>query len=186
MSSDLSRHGVGISDDWRLSQLLASRFAYTNTFLHRYPILDIADPPDILMNSLEFVLCSDVLEHVLGDVDIAIRGLYSILRPGGFVVASIPLSGSEHIEYFPDCTTVQAFENAVEWTDKFGKLHVNQSPIYHGGDGRTLTFRQFTERSFADALTKGGFVDVRKLSRYPAVSRRANFSAGLLIANKPT
>ena len=185
MAPDLSRVGVGISDDWRLALLLAGRFAYANTFLHRFPYLDISDPPEILQGSLEFVICSDVLEHVMGDVQVAMRGLLSILRPGGFLVASIPIDGPNHIEYFPGCVSYTEVGSSVEWLNAAGALSRNESPIYHGGQGQTLTFRQFTEDSFVNALTRAGFTDIRRPIDYPALDSRADFSPGLLLANRP-
>ena len=185
MEPDLSRVGIGVSDDWRLASLLASRFAYTNTFLHRFPYLDISDPPEILRDSLEFVICSDVLEHVMGDVQVAMRGLLSILRPGGFIVTSIPIAGPDHVEYFPGCRSYVELGSSVEWTDNLGIVRRNDAPIYHGGQGQTLTFRQFTEDSFAKALEQAGFANIRKPSRHPLTRPDADFSAGLLLAHRP-
>ncbi len=63
IQTDFSRLGLGISDDFLLARRISNLFSYTNSFYHRFPILDVMNPPDSATNFFEFVSCSDVLEH---------------------------------------------------------------------------------------------------------------------------
>lgn len=52
--------------------------------------VDIADPPEDLMNeSLDTVISSNVLEHIEDDMA-ALRGAYKLLQPGGRLVILVP------------------------------------------------------------------------------------------------
>lgn len=60
---DLSRQGLGVSDDYRVASALSRSFSYVNTFLHQFPIVDLEKVPHETIGQYEFVTCSDVLEH---------------------------------------------------------------------------------------------------------------------------
>lgn len=91
INSDMSRVGLGISDDWRLARALSPLFAYTNSFLHQFPVVDICSPPQEAIGKFEFISCSDVLEHTPPPRIAALVGLYQMLKPTGFAVISVPL-----------------------------------------------------------------------------------------------
>lgn len=161
ISPDLSRVGLGISDDWRLATRLASRFDYTNSYLHRFPILDLADPPRECEGFFEFIVCSDVLEHTQTRLPPMI-GLRQMLRRGGFAVLSVPHNpGERDSEFYPSLTTYTASNGQVHWTDAFGRSHVDSSPEFHGGAGQTLVFRRFSRDQFMSDLRAAGFTRVQ-------------------------
>jgi len=83
ISPDMSRVGLGISDDWRLARALAFLFNYTNSYLHQFPNVDLCSPPPNCFEYFEFISCSDVLEHTPPPMDQPMRGLYSMLKPAG-------------------------------------------------------------------------------------------------------
>jgi len=156
IAPDLSRIGLGISDDWRLALRLANRFDYTNSFLHRYPFLDLAHPPDLCKEFFEFIVCSDVLEHTRTRFD-PITGIYSMLRPGGFAVITVPSPATEDQEFYPDLETYSVNGGHVHWVNKQGKTFVDTNPEFHGGSGTTLAFRRISLDQLLGDLKSFGF-----------------------------
>jgi len=53
--------------------VLAKKFNHLNTFYDREPRLDITSPPPDVRGMLDFIVSSDVLEHVAPPVSGAIR-----------------------------------------------------------------------------------------------------------------
>jgi hypothetical protein len=165
ISPDMSRVGLGISDDWRLARALAFLFNYTNSYLHQFPNVDLCSPPPNCFEYFEFISCSDVLEHTPPPMDQPMRGLYSMLKPGGFAVISVPLiRGSEYREFYPGLVKWDIRNDAVVWTDSEGGIHEDRSPEFHGGQGLTLAFRQWTEQMLIEKLKAVGFLDVVSLA----------------------
>jgi hypothetical protein len=58
LAADWSRRGVGRSDVPPLVPALTSKLAFTNTYCHQFPHLDITRPPVDLIGQLEFIICS--------------------------------------------------------------------------------------------------------------------------------
>ncbi len=61
---DRKIRGISLSDWDQTAKVLAKRFDYQNTFLHRKPRLDIMDPSSGTAGSCDFIVASEVLEHV--------------------------------------------------------------------------------------------------------------------------
>jgi len=145
ISTDLSRTGLGIGDDWKLARMLSQKFAYTNSFLQRFPIVDLLDPPNSCIEYFEFITCSDVLEHTAPPRKKPIAGLFQMLKPGGFAVISVPTKKDVVFhEYYPDLVGWCVVDGAVHWNDLHGNSFVDENPEFHGGEGSTLVFRQWS------------------------------------------
>src|SRR6202162_2291167 len=56
--------GVGLSDSGPYVALLEDKLDYVNTYYHAEPRLDIADVPADRLGAYDFVIASDVFEHV--------------------------------------------------------------------------------------------------------------------------
>ena len=161
INNDLSRVGLGISDDWRLARALSPLFAYTNSFLHQFPVVDICSPPQQAIGKFEFISCSDVLEHTPPPRSAALMGLYQMLKPTGFTVISVPLrKGFQFAEFYPELTTWRHENDSVNWVDKDGHEHVDRDPEFHGGEGLTVAFRQWTEEKLIEELKAVGFSEI--------------------------
>jgi SAM-dependent methyltransferase len=156
---DWSRRGIGLSDHAALAASLAGRFDYTNTYLHRYPRFDLLDVPDDLRGELEYIICSDVLEHVPPPLEQGVRGLAEVLRPGGAAIISVPITGDDlNREYYPGLTSWEIIEHHhVRWSDASGTVRVDESPEYHGGPGQVLAFRTWSALSMEHELLAAGF-----------------------------
>jgi len=161
INPDMSRVGLGISDDWRLARALSPLFAYTNSFLHQFPVVDICSPPQEAIGKFEFISCSDVLEHTPPPRNAALMGLYQMLKPTGFAVVSVPLiRGLQFAEFYPELSTWKTENDFVHWVDQDGHEHIDQHPEFHGGEGLTLAFRQWTEEKLIEELKAVGFSEI--------------------------
>ncbi len=68
--------------------------------------LDIQDLSSISNNSVDFIICSHVLEHIPDDVK-AMRNMYNILKRGGKAIMMVPiLKNFDEIDEDPNCTDV--------------------------------------------------------------------------------
>jgi SAM-dependent methyltransferase len=157
--------GVGFSDWEPFAERLSTRLAHTNTYLHREPELDLTSPPAELAGTLDYVLCSEVLEHVAPPVERAVQACFDLLKPGGLLVLTVPyMFEAETAEHYPrlaDYTIVElGGDTALVNRTRDGIFEVFPSPVFHGGDGETLEMRLFALEPLLDALRSAGFVDV--------------------------
>ena len=159
--------GVGLSDWEGYAGPLAERLDYTNTYYHREPRLDITDVDDTLAGRHDFVLSSDVFEHVAPPVSRAFAGARRLLKPGGVIVLTVPyaVETSETREHFPDL-----YQWSVGQEPDGGWVLVNRRRdggeerftdlVFHGGAGATLEMRLFSRDSLIAELIDAGFRDV--------------------------
>ncbi len=68
--------------------------------------LDIQDLSSIAANSIDFIICSHVLEHIPDD-RLAMKNMYTILKPGGKAIMMVPiLKNFDGVDEDPACTDV--------------------------------------------------------------------------------
>lgn len=190
--------GFGMSDPPELAQRLAEKFEYSNTFYHQEPRLDIADPsPEHLREHsgrYDFILTSEVLEHVSPPVERAFVNLNRMLKPDGLLLLTVPyrLDGRT-VEHFPELyeysLAAPGGRTVLVNRRRDGSLEVFENLVFHGGDGSTLEMRVFTETSLKEIITAAGFTSVRIASEdvpefgvlhgetwsLPMVGRKGNF-----------
>jgi SAM-dependent methyltransferase len=168
--------GVGMSDPLPLAALLGRRMAYTNTYYHCEPRLDVCAPGDHA-GSYDLVVCSEVLEHVPAPIEPAFTGLHDLLRPGGLLVFSVPYRiDGETVEHFPGLhdyeIVVREGGHVLRNTTRDGRAEEHRDLIFHGGPGETLELRVFALPDLLARLEAAGLVDVR-------VHREPNFAHGV-------
>jgi SAM-dependent methyltransferase len=125
---------IGMSDSPELAERLAGKFDYTNTFYDQAPRLDVTtlNPRD--EGRYDFILSSEVLEHVLPPVEQAFANLHRMLKPDGMLLM-----------------TIETFEN----------LTFHHAPTETtGGHGSALEVRVFTETSLRAILCNAAFSSV--------------------------
>jgi SAM-dependent methyltransferase len=157
--------GMGLSDWHGYASRLPSKLSYRNTFYDSQPRLDISNPPSELEGTLDFLISSDVYEHVLPPVDRAFENTLRLLKPGGLLVCTVPYTGAEQ--------TVEHYENLHEYEvaevdgdavlinrTADGRTEVFKKPVFHGGPGETLEMRQFSREGALEGLRAAGFEDV--------------------------
>jgi SAM-dependent methyltransferase len=188
-AADWSIRGVGLSDAPPVAPALASKFLYTNTYYHQFPHLDITDPPETLAGALDFVVCSDVLEHVpYLRVEPALAGLLWSLKPGGTAVVTVPVGGDRTYEYYPGLTEFELLGTSVapvvNWIDTAGLRHTDAEPEMHFGGGMTLAFRLFGSQDVEERLRTVGFESVWQPPPMPDLGVPEIAYPGVFIARK--
>jgi SAM-dependent methyltransferase len=168
--------GVGMSDPVPLAALLGRRMAYTNTYYHCEPRLDVCAPGGHA-GRYDLVVCSEVLEHVPPPTEPAFKGLYDLLRPGGLLVFSVPYrADGETAEHFPGLhdyeIVVSDGVHVLRNTTPAGRVEEHRGLVFHGGPGETLELRSFALPDLLARLEAAGLTDVR-------VHREPNFAHGV-------
>jgi SAM-dependent methyltransferase len=141
---------------------------YLNTFYHQEPYLDImAPPPPELRGAFDFVICSEVLEHVPPSVSTAFDNLRLLLKPDGVLIFSSPYrrGGDITLEHFPDLHEYEILDSEKEQVlrnvTRDGEVQVFEDLKFHGGDGATLEMRVFTRSSLIEEFLRAGFAEPR-------------------------
>ena len=163
-----SARGLGLSDWEGYATRLAAQMDYTNTFFHAEPHLDITSVPDSLAHQFDFVVSTDVFEHVIAPVYRAFGGVKRLLKPGGALILSVPyvLESDVTIEHFPALHefSVEKGKDGIYRLfnrRRDGVDEVFDNLIFHGGEGSTLEMRLFSRDSLLRELRDAGFRDVR-------------------------
>ncbi len=179
---------LGIGDDINLSIALCQKYSYTNTHFDKYPKLDIRTPSIDLIDFCDVVICSDVLEHVDKNVRLALKGVYEILKPGGFAIFSVPINDEidKNLEFYPNLDTWEVSNNAIKWVNTSGETKIDYTPEWHGGRGQTLAFRLWSEKELLDDLKMVGFQDVEEVPCCPKLKIKYLKNSGVYIARKPS
>ena len=187
VGEDWSRRGIGCSDHHALAARLPSRVTYTNTYFERYPLLNILRPPTELLGALTFAICSDVMEHVEPPHQRGFDGLFSILRPGGFAVVTVPVfDEQETAEFYPAHQDFEVLDGSrVRWRDDQGREFLDESPEMHEGEGQVLVFRRFVPGDVVSGLHEAGFMPVWEPPVHPELGVFEIARPGVFLARKP-
>jgi SAM-dependent methyltransferase len=172
--------GLGLSDSHVYAVRLADKLCYTNTFLDREPCLDITETDATLVGKADFVIASDVFEHVPPPVSRAFRNARRLLKPGGLLLFTTPYTcapGAVTQEHFPD---LHDFTIALDERGKpqlrnvtaSGRVQVFDDLTFHSGSGLTLEFRVFSEASLIQEFLAAGFGQ-------PRIYREPEFRYGI-------
>lgn len=159
--------GFGLSDWAVYARHLSARLSYINTFYHTAPRLDITDVPDELAGVADFLLATEVFEHVLPPVSLAFEGARRILRDGGVFVFSVPFHnrGGETVEHYPQ---IADYSISLDPDGVYrlrnrradGVEEVFEDLVFHGGPGSTLEMRVFSQDALVRELRQAGFSNV--------------------------
>ena len=154
--------GLGLSDQVSYAGALAGKFDYTNTFYDREPRIDITEPHPDLHGTYDFILSSDVFEHISVPVERAFEEAYKLLKPHGVLCLTTPFSlREETAEHFPDLNeyAIVSLSGAPVLVNrkKDGTLEVRDDLVFHGGAGATLEMRLFSRKDLERKLRGAGF-----------------------------
>ena len=160
--------GIGLSDWDVYAKELAARFDYTNTFFDAEPRLDVTRVDPARASSADFLIASDVFEHVAPPVARAFDGAARLLTPGGLLVFTVPyvIDRDDTREHFPELHEFQLVaredgQRVLVNTTADGRRQEFEDLVFHGGDGMTLEMRVFTRTDLLRHLERSGFVDVK-------------------------
>lgn len=145
---------------------LEKRFGYINTFLHKPPILDITSPGNEWISRCDFLISSDVFEHVTPPVSRAFKNALLLLKPGGLFVITVPYKPEgATLEHFPDLydfhLETRAGKTILSNLTRDGQIQEFDDLVFHGGEGETLEMRVFSLAGVLGELKKAGFRDIR-------------------------
>ena len=163
---------IGVSDGYLVSKILTKiyRKNYTNYKYTEDPKLDIKKVPEELFGIADFLICSEVLEHVAPPVEEAFLGLFNLLKNKGKLIFSVPHTDNthQHIEHFPETLIYNLEEEETSkkliGVSTLGDEFVFENLVFHGGDGFTIEFRIFSENSVISNLEKVGFHNLLKVN----------------------
>jgi SAM-dependent methyltransferase len=161
-----SVRGLGLSDSDTYSEGLEERFSYTNTYYHRAPRFDLLQPDEKEFGRYDFVICSEVLEHVPDPVERAFATLGALLKPTGVLILTVPYSHEPGtLEHYPEMAGAAFAEvdgrTVLVGRSASGEYRVFDRIKFHGGIGSTLERRVFSDECIRTALAAAGFTAVR-------------------------
>jgi SAM-dependent methyltransferase len=158
--------GLGLSDSATYARPLKRKFAYTNTHFHARPRLDITSVAAHYDASYDFVISSDVFEHVAPPVARAFSNARRLLKPGGVLIFTVPFSlDADTVEHFPDLHDYRLIKSATGWRLENrtvdGRMQTFTDLVFHGGAGSTLEMRVFSRSGLEREFAAAGFSRVR-------------------------
>jgi SAM-dependent methyltransferase len=160
--------GLGMTDWDGYARGLAEKFSYENTYFHQQPHLDIGAKQiaSERLESSDFVISSEVLEHVKPPVSAAFANVYRILKPGGLFVLTVPYGPQrETIEHFPELNEFTLMEqngsHKLRNVTRQGVVQEFSALVFHGGPGSTLEMRVFGEKALLSHLELAGFEEIK-------------------------
>ena len=158
--------GLGLSDAPCYSHDLARSFAYLNTFFDRKPRLDIAEVDPGRAAEYDFIISSDVFEHVAPPVVQAFRNARRLLKRRGFLILTVPFTlDFDTVEHFPALHDYRIEKTDGGWLLENrtvdGEREVFTDLVLHDGAGSTLEMRRFALAALERELTAAGFSRLR-------------------------
>jgi hypothetical protein len=177
--------GLGLSDSLQIAEVLSKRFDYRNTCYHREPRFDIMAPP--ASAAFDFIVASEVFEHVGPPIQTAFDNLAWLLGPGGFAVFSTP--------WETDGATLEHFPNLYDWQlaklrsgyvllnrTADGQLETFENLTFHGGPGSIVEMRVFSKSGLLANCKAAGFAGVSFAEDCPEFGIRWDaWSQGLVL-----
>jgi SAM-dependent methyltransferase len=162
-----SLRALGTSDGAQYADRLAEKFDYRNTFYDREPRFDITKPDAAEAGRHDFVLSSEVFEHVARPVEEALGNACRLLKTPGVLLLTVP--------YSLEATTAERFPELHEFgiarvgdrmalvnRSRSGEMQVFENLVFHVSFGDpALEMREFSESDLRRMLEAAGFSEVR-------------------------
>lgn len=157
--------GIGLSDWDGYADRLARKLGYTNTFFHKPPLLDITSVDPSQHCKYDFIISSDVFEHICQPVSKAFESARNLLKPGGVMILTVPYVNGETREHFPEIRQFSVEQRDDAWIligqTSDGRSKEFTSLTFHGGPGTTVEFRLFGKDSLLRYCSVAGFDSVQ-------------------------
>ena len=98
----ITRQGDGLSDWEAYANRLPLKLGCVNTFYHQEPFPDITSVDRTRSNEYNFIVSTDVYEHICPPISTAFENAYRLLRPGGVMIFIVPDVEGKTREHFPN------------------------------------------------------------------------------------
>lgn len=159
--------GWGMSDAGYVD-VLSKKLGYLNTFYDREPHFDITTPikPE-QVGSLDFLISTEVFEHIEPPVSIAFENAKKLLSPKGVLIFTVPfVPFGETKEHFPELHQYEFMKQPdgnliLKNITKDGREQIFKDLVFHGGVGSTLEMRVFSKDGIIKELEQAGFGNVK-------------------------
>ena len=160
-----SWRGMGTTDSSQYAVRLAEVFDYKNTFYDQPPRFDLAKASEA-PNTYDFLLSSDVFEHVNPPIEQAFRNAFDLLKSDGLLLFTVPYEIDESAEHFPELHEYGLADigNRVVLVNRTpaGVTQVFENLNFHlSGAGPALEMRVFSEPRLRKLLAGSGFESVK-------------------------
>jgi|WetSurMetagenome_2_1015567.scaffolds.fasta_scaffold07189_4 hypothetical protein len=159
--------GWGMSD-FGYADTLPHKLNYVNTYYHKEPRLDITAPLDpALEGKLDFLISTEVFEHINPPVSVGFKNVYRLLKKGGVFIFSVPYTlEAETREHFPDLYKYEVIYRTdanpiLKNITRDGREQEFDNLVFHGGQGTTLEMRVFSEAGLISDLKHAGFETIK-------------------------
>lgn len=140
--------GLGMSDQQCYARILADKFDYTNTYYDREPRFDFTESHPQVFGTYDFILSSDVIEHIAPPIEHACQEASRLLKARGFLGVTVYCNPTDQMrEHFPDLHHYRivplggAFVLVNRKQD--GSVELRDDLVFHAGKGATLEMREF-------------------------------------------
>jgi SAM-dependent methyltransferase len=158
--------GIGFSDPDTYARRLAQSTTYYNSWYHLSGE-DLTDLGTFRGQRYDFVVCSEVMEHVDRPVETSFSTLFELLRPGGVLIMTTPTyEGAATVEHFPPLTHYEVINQAGSWvlrgTAADSVPYEARGLTFHGGEGATLEMRLYAAGDIQRHLDHAGFQSVEE------------------------
>lgn len=158
--------GIGMSDWDGYANPLKHKLGYGNTFYHQEPKLDITAIDPSMEATLDFIISTDVFEHVVPPVSVAFENVRKLLKQDGVFVITVPYSKEVSAqEHFPDLYNYEVIKERGRYILKNitidGVEQAFDNLVFHGGEGSTLEMRVFSESLLIEEFKKAGFNSIK-------------------------
>src|SRR5258708_3912358 len=94
--------GIGLSDWDGYAKGLAEKLSYTNTYYHQEPLLDITSVAPSQYGRYDFIISTDVFEHISPPISKAFENARRLLKPNGVMIFTVPYVEGETREHYPE------------------------------------------------------------------------------------
>ena len=146
--------GVGLSDWEGYAKPLSRKLGYVNTFYHKPPLLDVTSLAAGQQDGIyDFIISSDVFEHIPQPISRAFNNARRLLKPGGVMIFTVPYVSGVTQEHFPLMTKFSIEKRGQRWVlenqKADGSAELFDDLVFHGGPGTTVEFRLFGKDSLA-------------------------------------
>jgi len=156
--------GIGLSDWDGYAAPLAKKLSYSNTYYHQEPLLDITSVDPSRFGTYDFIIASDVFEHISPPISKAFENARRLLKPTGVMILTVPYVAGETREHFPELHEYSLEKRGDDWLllnrTSDGRNQEFKGITFHGGPGTVVEMRLFGKAGLLRSIQDAGFGEV--------------------------